>query len=340
MLRQLKLVLSSDFSIWLAEQHARQVMWPEVVTAYLTEHPSVDDFLLEAATDKAAALALADKPEVKAMFAHSGTRLVDSGTGPLAVTRFALFDYLGEQDKSRGAVGSVLVWTSAATEVAAFRSSVTESIVTGVIGFLLIEILIYFGIRIGRKTEHQLYQQEMMTVTDGLTGLTNRRGFDSAFEKEFYRAVRSGSALSVAFCDVDYFKQYNDHYGHLIGDDCLKNVANCLVDKVRRSGDLVARYGGEEFVLILPGMEREEALRFMESLRCAVESLQIPHAKSAVSPWVTMSCGLATQIGGSRHHLPEVLLDLADQALYTAKRSGRNQTHVEVEPLPFGVLAD
>ncbi len=179
---------------------------------------------------------------------------------------------------------------------------------------------------------------------DGLTGVANRRAFDAALDLEWRRSCRSKASLSLLMVDVDYFKRFNDCYGHQAGDDCLRTVASTLVATSRRPGELVARYGGEEFAVILPSCTKEMAMKFAEKLRVSIEALEIPHATSEASPNVTISIGISSLIlecvfVGSTHSSwsgqcsaadicrGEVreLIAVADKALYEAKHGGRNR---------------
>jgi len=165
---------------------------------------------------------------------------------------------------------------------------------------------------------------ERLANLDGLTGVANRRSFDRLLEAEWKRALRLEEPISLVFVDIDYFKAYNDTYGHIAGDECLKTVARCLDSNVRRSGDLVARYGGEEFAVLLPNLPEDKAAGFAEDLRINVESQSIAHDGSAVCDTVTISIGVATMIP-SKSDPPSRLVDEADNALYRAKHKGRNR---------------
>lgn len=165
---------------------------------------------------------------------------------------------------------------------------------------------------------------ERLSTIDGLTEIPNRRQFDIVFDQEWRRMVRGGTPLTLMLIDVDFFKSYNDHYGHQAGDDCLKTVAKALSGALMRAIDFVARYGGEEFAVILPGLGVEGIPKAAERLCNHVESLAIPHAKSTVAPYVTISIGVATTVP-SRDENMELLLKVADERLYAAKQSGRNQ---------------
>jgi diguanylate cyclase (GGDEF)-like protein len=167
-------------------------------------------------------------------------------------------------------------------------------------------------------------QLQALSATDGLTGLANRRSFDQAWEQEWQRAVRQGLPLAVAMVDVDQFKAYNDHYGHQMGDLCLKIVAQTLAHAVQRAGEMVARYGGEEFVVILPGLSGEEALAAMERIRAAMQDQGLPHAKADQAGVVTLSIGVASCVPQQGSHAAE-LVQAADVAMYQAKQQGRNR---------------
>jgi len=162
------------------------------------------------------------------------------------------------------------------------------------------------------------------SLIDGLTEIHNRRYFEENFKKEWLNALRSCSSLSVVMIDIDFFKKFNDHYGHLSGDGCLQKVASALSSTLRRPRDFVARYGGEEFVCILPDTDFSGAAKLAELLRKAIEYLHIPHACSKISPWVTISLGTATTIPGNDNYSSDDLLKSADMALYKVKETTRN----------------
>lgn len=167
----------------------------------------------------------------------------------------------------------------------------------------------------------------LMTVKDGLTGLYNRRHFDDVMVKELKVAKRVKSSVGLILCDIDHFKLYNDSYGHQGGDDCLKAVAKAVQEVVKRPGDIVARYGGEEFVIVLPETEIEGTHKLAETVRAAVEELQLINKNSTTSAFVTMSFGIAT-MGSEIDDIDEAvrcLIESADQGLYLAKERGRNQ---------------
>lgn len=182
-----------------------------------------------------------------------------------------------------------------------------------------------------KQTEEQLQELNLelrkLANLDGLTQVANRRRFDNYFLQEWRRSMREEQWLSLVLCDVDYFKAYNDHYGHLAGDDCLQRVAQTMNDHVQRPADLVARYGGEEFVVLLPNTHSKGAQQVALNLQSRIQSLRLPHAQSKVKPYVTMSLGVASVIPRA-NLLPEDLISAADQALYQAKHQGRDRVVV------------
>ena len=163
----------------------------------------------------------------------------------------------------------------------------------------------------------------MASMEDALTKLANRRWFNTTMDREIRRARRNGDPLSLLMIDVDFFKQYNDRYGHIKGDVCLKKIGAALRETFRRAEDLPCRYGGEEFAVILPAIPAEEACALAERLRRKIEKLSMPHDASSVAPIVTISAGVATEQNTS--YTMEHLIDNADQALYKAKSGGRNR---------------
>lgn len=167
------------------------------------------------------------------------------------------------------------------------------------------------------------HQLERLVTLDALTQIANRRRFDEYLQKEWLRLVREQNPLSLIFCDVDYFKLYNDTYGHPAGDSCLIKIAQRISSAVKRPADLVARYGGEEFVIILPNTDNEGAVKVVEDIQKEMRELELPHICSLVKKYVTLSFGIAT-ILPSHESSPEALIQAADSQLYQAKDKGRN----------------
>lgn len=182
-------------------------------------------------------------------------------------------------------------------------------------------------LEITRQLESANRMLEHLSCLDGLTTIANRYFFDQYIEQEWSRAMRDATKLSLIFIDIDFFKAFNDKYGHLAGDHCLKRVAEALRNSVKRPVDLVARYGGEEFVVVLYATDSIGAAKVAESMRTAVLALGIVHETSLVNDTVSISLGVATTVP-NRNSVPAELIEKADKALYEAKSSGRNKVVV------------
>jgi diguanylate cyclase (GGDEF)-like protein len=186
-----------------------------------------------------------------------------------------------------------------------------------------------------KKIELELQQAnhdlQLLAHLDGLTEIANRRCFDLFLASEWQRLGQTEQPLSLLMVDVDYFKPYNDFYGHQSGDDCLRQIAQTIQKTVSRTADLVARYGGEEFIIALPETELQGAISVAQAIGSAIAALAIPHQSSNVSDRITVSIGISSQIP-----MPDIsseyLIDLADQALYLAKQQGRNRYCVQSNP--------
>lgn len=201
---------------------------------------------------------------------------------------------------------------------------VVSHIVFAILGGVLI-------FKYGSKLGDTMQALENLSIIDGLTGIFNRRYFDEYITTQFLHCKRSKEPLSIAICDIDNFKSYNDTYGHLAGDECLKAVAQALSSILQRPGDMVARYGGEEFGIVLPYTEAEGALVIGNQLRTKIESLRLLHKSSQVSNYVTISIGFTTYFGDDISL--NSVLNFADQSLYKAKSHGKNR----VEHFPHDI---
>ncbi|HTJ97520.1 MAG TPA: diguanylate cyclase [Rhodocyclaceae bacterium] len=191
------------------------------------------------------------------------------------------------------------------------------------IGKPLVPALVRARVRAHLTLKQQSDFLHSLAFIDGLTGIGNRRNFDETLSAEWRRCVRTSQPLSLIMLDLDYFKLYNDHYGHQVGDQCLKTVAAALKQCFSRSHDLVARYGGEEFACVLPDTPLEGAEKKARELQQVVQALALPHAASAAAPIVTMSIGVAVAMP-ARGESPSSLIAAADGLLYAAKQAGRN----------------
>ena len=181
--------------------------------------------------------------------------------------------------------------------------------------------------------QHTNEKLSNLSLQDGLTGIANRRSFDKKLEEEWHRALRSNSPISLLLVDIDYFKNFNDTYGHLAGDDCLRTIGLILSNVANRAADLPARYGGEEFAVILPETDSQGALAIAEMIHEQMARREIPHKSSEVSQFLTVSIGLAMLAEPTTIKTPVELIKAADEQLYRAKREGRNQTcDIELKP--------
>ena len=174
------------------------------------------------------------------------------------------------------------------------------------------------------KIVRQIKLIESIALLDSVTGIPNRRNYESRIDMEWLRAVRERTAFSLLFLDIDYFKYFNDNYGHSKGDEALKAVANNIYRNIRRPADFAARTGGEEFAVLLPNTEKEGALDRAELIRASIEAMSIPHHYSTVSSVLTVSIGVTCCSPDQESNLQEFIND-ADKMLYRAKNTGRNQ---------------
>jgi two-component system, chemotaxis family, response regulator WspR len=179
-------------------------------------------------------------------------------------------------------------------------------------------------VRLKAQLEAANAELQKLSATDALTKLCNRRKLDEVLEQEWRRCRREQVPLSFILIDIDYFKRYNDRYGHPEGDECLRRVAATLASTLRRPGDLVARYGGEEFAVVLPNTPLDGAMTVAESLRSAVEALRIAHAASEAAEHVTLSVGVGSVKPRDEGSIAELVAS-TDAALYEAKHAGRNR---------------
>jgi diguanylate cyclase (GGDEF)-like protein len=242
---------------------------------------------------------------------------------------------------SGSAIGVFLVAIPAALLTVAgrgsFSASQTGSLTYGILllqCFLCVLLVVVYAVsaalaerdRLQRDIIEAYRQADLMAGLDHMTGLANRRTFDKELSREWRRAVRERGSLSLLMVDIDFFKRYNDHYGHPAGDECLRAIASLLARTMVRSNDLAARYGGEEFAIILPGSNLDGALMIAERLRDAIAHANLRHEGSSRGT-VTVSIGVASVLP-TRTMEESQLIQAADTALYLAKRNGRNQVTV------------
>jgi diguanylate cyclase (GGDEF)-like protein len=203
--------------------------------------------------------------------------------------------------------------------------------------FVLVVLLSGYGrnyarlIKLNESGRRKAVELERLATADSLTGIANRRAFEEALDQEWRRTLRHRTPLSLILIDVDFFKRFNDAYGHVAGDHCLQQVAQALAGNARRAGEMAARYGGEEFAVLLPHTDLDDAHRLAQRMCEAVRQLRIPHEQSEVASHVTISAGVASALlvlageAEGERASPTLLIKTADQALYGAKAAGRNQ---------------
>jgi two-component system cell cycle response regulator len=194
---------------------------------------------------------------------------------------------------------------------------------TQIIGYYLFVFDISERHRLEQYLQAANAELEQLVILDSLTQVANRRKFDDYLEQEWQRSVRSQQPLSLIMFDIDFFKRYNDHYGHQTGDICLIKIAQSVQATVHRTTDLVARYGGEEFAVVLPNTSLSGAIVIAEQIQQAIKALAIPHGCSDVSPIVSISLGVVSLVPTALGS-PKQLIASADRALYTAKQQGRD----------------
>jgi diguanylate cyclase (GGDEF)-like protein len=213
-------------------------------------------------------------------------------------------------------------------ENAAIEESARQTVYVNVLILLILALSVLATVVIFCAGIIRNQKLKKMSYFDELTGIANRRYFDQVLDQEISRAERTKKPLSLVIIDIDYYKEYNDTYGHLKGDECLKTVGETLKKDLKRAGDFLARYGGDEFVIILPDTDADGSASLSEKLRANIERLRMEHVNSLCSEYVTLSIGVATTVRGA-HYLPDDLIAAADKALYRSKDNGRNQVNIE-----------
>jgi len=188
---------------------------------------------------------------------------------------------------------------------------------------IIVETIMQHGDVVDAQWRQKLGETAQLLNLDALTQVSNRRHFDQHLDQQWQRALTEQTAIGLIFCDIDHFKEFNDFYGHLSGDDCLRRVAKALSATLRNPFDLFARYGGEEFAVILSNIDSQGIYQVAQRMQAALALLEIPHHKSSVNDYVTMSFGVGLLIPKA-HQSPLALIAEADKNLYRAKRQGKN----------------
>ncbi|WP_432698328.1 diguanylate cyclase [Marinobacterium sp. YM272] len=330
MIRSLTESIGADVAVLLAEQRVEDATWNRPKEAMTTD---CGCFIEASSSAELIDLLKAEgyrSPEL-AISSPDQNQLISIGDKHYAITEFPLQDYVGLRDGSEKPVGRIIIWRPADNEITGLRQDTLKNIIYSIVGFLLIELLLYLGIRITlrhqeaevdrRTREVRLLNTKLEEIAhqDYLTGVHSRRYFIERLTKECSRADREKTAVSLLMIDVDYFKRINDTWGHPAGDEVLASLGTLLQESCRNY-DLVGRYGGEEFCMMMPGMQAEDAVKRAEKLRLKVsETIRVPGDNA---PHPTVSIGVSTHIQGQDH---KKLIAAADEALYEAKGQGRNR---------------
>jgi diguanylate cyclase (GGDEF)-like protein len=243
--------------------------------------------------------------------------------GMLPMDGFEVCRRLKNDDRtSNSAIIFVTANTGMETEVACLNAGAVDFITKP-----LNPPVVQARVRTHLRLIHDSAALESQAQRDGLTGLYNRRYFDKAVTAEYSRLQRHQLPMAIVLIDIDYFKKYNDTYGHLAGDVALRAVAHAIEAATKRPGEFVARYGGEEFVVVLPQIDEQTLKQYGQMICHEIRALEIPHSTSEICQHITISAGLAHGIP-TIDSSPQVLVDQADQALYRAKRLGRNRYEI------------
>jgi len=309
-------------AVLLTKVHTEKNMWPEAIQKKMGHIiPECECFIEASSRSVTETKSMLLAPVVQELVEGSNKlKIIKQAEKYYILYREPLRDYRGDLNLDLPSVGATFIWDDITKEINKFNKDIKLNILYGLLGFLIIEIVLFFALRVERK----FYEIGDLVGLDGLTGIPNRRDFELTLANEINRAKRYKRPLSIVMCDVDYFKLFNDCYGHVEGDECLKRVATSLANSLNRGGDYVARYGGEEFIIILPNTTVAQAEKITEKVRLAIMNLAIEHKDSKVNSVVTMSFGIASMSLTGKDRMD--IISAADACLYQAKEQGRNRT--------------
>ncbi len=238
------------------------------------------------------------------------------------------FEKMSKQDRLVSGVVSALLDQIVESQFAAhenvlaqYRYSRQNTIVTIALIFIILFVVVAYAVR---TTGKQFKRVSRLAIIDDVTGTYNRRYFDMVLDEEWSRSMREYTPITLLMLDIDFFKDYNDTFGHQMGDTCLYSIGKILSGQLQRASDFTARYGGEEFVIVLPNTKMEYARLLAERLRRSVEEARLKAGNESVSPWVTVSIGMATTTA-EYEQSSSLLVKAADTCLYESKRNGRNR---------------
>ena len=329
----------ADIAILLDHNLLKKIVWPDFNQAYV-ERGIIGNYAIEESTRPDLTKLLT---EASTLLPSQGTNLISIDGRDYALTRFPLSDFLGSIDKDRSPIGLVTVFADITSHLTELEASLLHNSLNALGIFLVLEVILFLLWSLSHRGLQQLVNSrtnalqqtkvsleqanrklEQLANYDALTGIANRRSFNMALDREWAHAIRNNTPISLIMCDVDYFKQYNDIYGHQEGDKCLHQVAQALHKAIRRGTDMLARYGGEEFSALLPNTDYKTAKYLAKKMKDQVAMLKLSHKGSIIGDHVTVSFGVATLLAkpGNNQNL---LVKAADEALYHAKSTGRDR---------------
>jgi diguanylate cyclase (GGDEF)-like protein len=308
-------------AVLLTKAHVEKNIWPEAIQkSFGRVIADCDCFIESSSRSVLETKNIIMAPVIRDLMGNShNLKIIEYADKYYILYKEPLRDYRGSLNSALADARETILWDDVTQEINKFYSDIKLNIFYGIFGFFLIEIVLFFTLRVERK----FCEMNNLIGMDGLTTIPNRRDFETTLANEINRAKRYKQPLSLVMCDIDYFKLYNDFYGHVEGDECLRKVALALADSLNRAGDYVARYGGEEFVFILPNMTVKQAVEVTEKARLAMMDLAIEHEDSKVNSIVTMSFGVVS-VNLTDGMTATSIINSADECLYQAKEQGRN----------------
>lgn len=319
-LKQITPLLANSFktnlALLLSKAHAKKIIWNKSIQQFLKSN-SDSKFYVEATSSNDVNTILS-AIAIRNNYKINHIELIKQKSKNFSVYYFPLRDYNGTQDKMLPTPVFVLLWEDVSKLVDAFHTTIRFNIIYAILFYIIIEIILFWIFR----REGKLAIAEKNALIDGLTDIFNRRYFEHLLEGELRSAKRLKNPVSLIICDIDFFKNFNDIYGHQAGDKCLKKVAIALKQKVKRGRDCVARYGGEEFVILLPQTDLNGALHIANLVRQEICDLNITHVNSIAEQFITISLGVACTENITKQ---DNLLSMANRCLSLAKESGRNK---------------
>jgi diguanylate cyclase (GGDEF)-like protein len=332
-LHKLKERTGLESLVLLRDSHIKSIMWPQFIGTKIKRLAEDSPCFLESASSDRAINILKTCHGLNSSETDPTVVRREFAGRDFAVTRIPLFDYRAQHrpDASKQNVGAVLILTDITRQIELTREHLRTNIQIAVIGFLIIESLLFFGLRLAVTGLQALVDErtnelknlkdffEDQSQHDGLTGLYNHHTFVELLQTEIGRSDRYGGDISLLMLDLDHFKHINDTYGHSVGDQVLEAVS-AVIDEFARQSDIAARYGGEEFCLLLPNTDLEGGVELAERLLVAIRDIRIDSEGSVIE--VTSSIGVAQW---QKQQLAADFINTADEALYRAKHSGRDQ---------------